>query len=80
MAPSLLGIVTNFHERQEYIENRVFSKTLNSLCDMHDLLVDAPKQGYIFTGKGFDAIKKYLGLKKNLPAPAYKDAMDSCAP
>jgi hypothetical protein len=38
---SLLGKVTNYLEKQAYEENQIFSPTLNALCDMHDLLVDA---------------------------------------
>lgn len=77
--PSLLGQVTNFLEMQAYMENRVYSDTLNALCDMHDLLVDAPKQGYIFSGKDFGEAKRRLKIlrKPSMPKnPEYKRAME----
>jgi hypothetical protein len=78
VAPDLLGKVTNYLERQSYAENRIYSPTLESLCDMHDLLVDAPKQGYTFTDQDFDMFKKKKSLPRNPKDPAYKRAMDAC--
>lgn len=79
IAPSLLGKVTNYLENQSYAENRIYSPTLDALSDMHDLLVDAPKQGYGFTDKEFDAVKRKLGLPAAPKDPAYKAAMELCA-
>jgi hypothetical protein len=76
--PSLLGKVTNYLEKQAYAENSVYSRTLESLSAMHDLLVDAPKQGYIFSDSDFDAVKRQLGLRKPPKVPAYKEAMEAC--
>lgn len=78
-SPSLLGRVTNYLEKQAYTENRISSRTIDALCDMHDLLVDASKQGYEFTDSEFDAAKKRLGLLRNPNIPAYKAAMECCA-
>ncbi|KAL1594352.1 hypothetical protein SLS60_010112 [Paraconiothyrium brasiliense] len=78
LTPSLLGIVTSHLEKQAYYENQVFSGRLDALCDMHDLLVDAPKQGYKFTLMNF---KHYVGnvLRCGNPKePAYKEAMKDC--
>lgn len=78
MTPSLLGIVTVFLEKQAYRENRVMSDCLDKLCDMHDLLVDAPKQGYTFTMADFEKYtRKTLGLRPP-GMPAYKQAMEDC--
>jgi hypothetical protein len=75
--PSLLGFVTTFAEKQAYSEKCIFSKTLEGLYDMHDLLVDASKQGYVFTNANFD---RYVArLRKQPKQPAYKAAMDECA-
>ncbi|CAA9960971.1 RNA-directed RNA polymerase 2 [Pyrenophora teres f. maculata] len=76
--PSLLGMVTVFAEKQAYRENRIYSATLEALYDMHDLLVDAPKQGYFLAQADFDIFKQKLRLKEP-NQPAYKCAMDDCA-
>ena len=77
---SLLGRVTNFLEKQAYRENKVFSKTLDELCGLHDLLVDSLKQGYTFTSDDFDSyIKNSLLITNSPKVPKYKIAMDECA-
>jgi hypothetical protein len=77
MAPSMLGIVTSHLETQAYHDNQVFSDRLDALCDMHDLLVDAPKQGFKFTKRDFDHKTNELGCG-NPKKPAYKAAMTDC--
>ncbi|ORY13850.1 RNA dependent RNA polymerase-domain-containing protein [Clohesyomyces aquaticus] len=77
-SPSLLGIVTNYLEKQAYAENRIYSMTIDKLCDMHDLLVDAPKQGYSFDEENFRAYIKTLPPPINPPKPVYKQAMEKC--
>ncbi|KAF1939918.1 RNA-directed RNA polymerase 2 [Clathrospora elynae] len=75
--PSLLGLVTIFAEKLAYSENRIFSETIEQAVDMHDLLVDAPKQGYIFTQAKFEC---YVGrLPKKPRQPVHKTAMEDCA-
>ncbi|KAF2443222.1 hypothetical protein P171DRAFT_487174 [Karstenula rhodostoma CBS 690.94] len=78
MAPSMLGIVTSHHEKMAYHDNQVFSKRLDALCDMHDLLVDAPKQGYKFTEKDFHHQTINVLRCGNPKKPAYKEAMEDC--
>ncbi|PWO26827.1 RNA-directed RNA polymerase 2 [Pyrenophora tritici-repentis] len=75
---SMLGMVTVFAEKQAYRENCIHSATLEALYDMHDLLVDAPKQGYFLSQADFDLCKQKLGLKEP-KQPAYKCAMEDCA-
>ncbi|XPS75497.1 hypothetical protein M3J09_007573 [Ascochyta lentis] len=76
---SLLGIATVFLEKQAYVENRIYSPTLDRICDMHDLLVDAAKQGYIFTTADFESyIQKTLLLNPKTRLPKYKEAMNDC--
>ncbi|OAG01337.1 uncharacterized protein CC84DRAFT_1167573 [Paraphaeosphaeria sporulosa] len=78
MAPSMLGVVTSHLEKMAYHENQVFSNRLDALCDMHDLLVDAPKQGYKFTKKDFHH-QTINVLRCDAPRkPAYKEAMEDC--
>ncbi|KAF1829490.1 hypothetical protein BDW02DRAFT_146045 [Decorospora gaudefroyi] len=78
---SLLGLVTIFAEKQAYSENRIFSPVLEELYDMHDLLVDAPKQGYVFIQVDFDGYARKL-RDRGVPVPvepSYKSAMAACA-
>jgi hypothetical protein len=73
--PSLLGLVTVFLEAEAYSANRVYNERLDQLCDLHDLLVDAPKQGYTFTLADFHVLRKGIPKPKT---PAYKAAMEQC--
>ncbi|KAJ4320958.1 hypothetical protein N0V94_003134 [Neodidymelliopsis sp. IMI 364377] len=76
---SLLGIVTVFLRNLAYVENKIYSDTLDPICDLHDLLVDAPKQGYTFTRADFERyVQKRLLLSSRLGQPAYKKAMEDC--
>lgn len=74
--PSLLGFVTTIAEKQAYSENRIYSPKLEQLYDMHDLLVDASKQGYVFTQADFD--RWVRRLPKQPKQPVYKAAMEDC--
>ncbi|KAH6644503.1 RNA dependent RNA polymerase-domain-containing protein [Boeremia exigua] len=79
-APSLLGIVTKYLEKQSYLENKMSSFRLDRLADMHDLLVDAAKQGYTFTLEDwYFYLRSELRCKVQLKQPIYQDAMDACA-
>lgn len=77
--PSFLGMTTTLLEKKAYKDNRIHSETLDQLCDLHDLLVDAPKQGYRFTNAEFALFQKeILKLRYPLRPPSYKAAMDDC--
>jgi hypothetical protein len=76
---SLLGLVTTLLETKSYRDNKVYSPMLDQLCDLHDLLVDAPKQGYTFTQADFGVFQREtLKLTKRLNKPAHKEAMNDC--
>jgi len=74
--PSHLGLVTSLAEKQAYRENRIYSAILEQLYDVHDLLVDASKQGYVFTQTDFNNFVRSRGLDPK--QPAYKCAIDDC--
>lgn len=78
MAPSLLGRATNFHGKQAYKENKIYSARLDALCNIHDLLVDAPKQGYFLDHDGFTHYTQRILRCGSPTTPAYKQAMDDC--
>ncbi|EUC37737.1 hypothetical protein COCCADRAFT_1400 [Bipolaris zeicola 26-R-13] len=74
--PSLLGQATVLADKQAYNENCVHSRTLEKLYDVHDLLVDASKQGYILTQNKYNSSVKTLC--ENPKDPAYKRAAKDC--
>lgn len=79
MTPSLLGMVTSFAEKVAYMENRVDSKRLNMLYDMHDLLVDEAKNGYKLTDADYRVFTgKIVRGSQEPKEPAYKRAMKDC--
>lgn len=79
-APSLLGIVTTYLDKVAYHENQLSSFKLDRLSDIHDLLVDAPKQGYTFTMTHWQKyLQNVLECRLRLRQPRHKDAMDACA-
>jgi hypothetical protein len=75
--PSLLGLVTTFGEKQAYSENCIHSPKLEQLYDMHDLLVDASKQGYVFAQADFDQWVRRVRIQPK--QQVYKTAMEDCA-
>jgi hypothetical protein len=78
-APSLLGKATVFAEKVAYKQNRIHSDELSALYDVHDLLVDAPKQAFKYDDKAFNDLVRFR-LKCGKPGiPAYKQAMEASA-
>lgn len=75
---SLLGRATRFHERLSYWENRIHSRGINVMSDVHDLLVDSSKNGYTLDDSAYQRLiqeNPYIE-KKNPPVPAYRIAME----
>jgi hypothetical protein len=79
MTQSLLGKATVFAVKVAYLENRVYSERLNVLYDVHDLLVDAPKQAYRFDDNDFNNLVQRQLKCGNPGVPAYKQAMEARA-
>jgi hypothetical protein len=77
--PSMLGLVTTLLERLAYRDNKVYSPKLDQICDLHDLLVDAAKQGYSFTQTDLNVFQRErLKLQKILKIQAHTAAMKDC--
>jgi hypothetical protein len=79
MTQSLLGKATVFAVKVAYLENRVYSERLNVLYDVHDLLVDAPKQTYRFDDNDFNNLVQRQLKCENPGVSAYKQAMEARA-
>ena len=77
LTSSLLGMATNLHEKVAYNQNKITSHEIDALCDLHDLLVDAPKQAYKFDEKKFHWLVGHKLKLKDQHEPAYKQAMKS---
>lgn len=76
---TMLGTATAYLSKQAYVENRIYSPVLDQICDIHDLLADAAKQGYLYTMTDFErTIQRKLLLPTRLRQPAHKEAMDDC--
>lgn len=75
---SLLGRATKFHERLSYWENRIHSRGINVMSDVHDLLVDSSKNGYTLDDAAYQRLiqENQHIKKKNPPVPAYRIAME----
>lgn len=73
---NLLGQVTKFHEKLTYKMNNISCPEVELLVDLHDLLVDSEKQGYVFTPNTFSEWRRFnLALnqqKLKLTEPAFK--------
>lgn len=68
---SYLGMVTVYKEELCYTKNDVQGGFAILLSTLLSSLVDAPKQGYVFTQDKFEALKSNLGTR--LRKPAYKE-------
>ncbi|KAI9718001.1 MAG: hypothetical protein M1828_006991 [Chrysothrix sp. TS-e1954] len=79
--PRLLGSVTIYHEKLRYTRNLLSCPSLDAVADIHDLLVDAAKNGYAFSEEQWANFRNtHADLSKKqaqyLQQPAYKLADD----
>jgi hypothetical protein len=56
----LLGICTDFRERMAYAANSIQTPEVRLLDDLHDLLVDASKMGYVFTEEAWRYLLRHF--------------------
>jgi hypothetical protein len=75
--PDMLGKCTNLYKRLSYDENSLSSPGVVALANLHDYLIDADKNGYIY---GEAAYKQYVQActgRRNvfLKARGYEEAM-----
>lgn len=71
-----LGRVTFAHKRLAYRCGNLKDSKVNKLADVHDLIIDATKNGYIFGEADYNNLMKDLGVPSNLARPAYEIALE----
>ncbi|KAK7722741.1 hypothetical protein SLS57_004946 [Botryosphaeria dothidea] len=75
--PNLLGQATKLYEKVFYAENSLVSRNTKALADLHDLLVDYAKNGYVFDHADFEKFgRECIKLPKPLPKPMYEEARE----
>ncbi|OJD30191.1 rna-directed rna polymerase 2 [Diplodia corticola] len=74
--PSLVGPATKLYEKVTYQENSLVSKKAEALADLHDLLIDATKNGYKFGEAEFRAFRAKFNIPKDLPKPEHEKARE----
>jgi hypothetical protein len=73
---SFLGKVKTFHEKLCYHENTIDSKGINFLADIHDLIIDAAKNGYMVSEEWYNQLVNNPKILTKKPRnPAFKEAM-----
>ncbi|KAJ9638245.1 hypothetical protein H2199_006932 [Coniosporium tulheliwenetii] len=71
---STLGRVTNDHESLSYAKNTIDSPGTNALADLHDLLVDSAKNGYVFDESAYrNYCQKNPHIGKVPAQPAFRE-------
>lgn len=75
--PDFLGIVTNLHSKCAYAHGTIHSRQINAIADLHDYLVDAAKNGYVFGEEAYEAFQATaVGFHgKSEAKPAYRRAI-----
>ncbi|KAI7357055.1 hypothetical protein KC354_g10176 [Hortaea werneckii] len=71
MQEQYLGIVTRLHGKLTYHDSDVSTEKADILVDLHDLLVDAEKQGLRYTEQAYSQFKIRNCIPSNLSDPAH---------
>lgn len=73
MRPDLLGQITLLYEKIVYHSNSVSTPTARKILRLHDLYIDADKQGYFLSDPAFYNFKKQKNLLKydSMDGPAH---------
>ncbi|KAI6901476.1 hypothetical protein KC318_g7967, partial [Hortaea werneckii] len=72
MQGDLLGIVTLLHGKLTYHDSDVSTEKADILVDLHDLLVDAEKQGLRYTEQAYSQFKIRHCIPSTLSDPAHR--------
>lgn len=71
----MLGKVTIAHKRLAYKRRSLIDPDVEELADIHDLIIDAKKNGYRWTQDDFRSLMKRIKEPVVLPEPAYETAL-----
>lgn len=71
-----LGKVTIAHRKLAYRYGSLKDTKVNKLADVHDLIIDAAKNGYEFGEADYTNLLKSLGVPASLARPAYEEALE----
>lgn len=66
-----LGRVSNLHVAVTHAAQSISSRTASLLVDLHDLVIDADKNGYHYTEEDFELFKRRMMIPNGLPKPAH---------
>lgn len=72
---SFLGQCTNFHEELRY-NLPLDHQCVSEIADIHDLIIDSSKNGYVYTGKAWSRQQKLSHYPRHMKKPLYKQADD----
>ena len=74
MQPQQLGKCTNLLEKMRYTTGQMQGSDFEKIADLHDLIIDAPKNGYTFTDQAWSALVGSLHVPlSQLLDPLYKN-------
>lgn len=78
LRPDVLGWCTNLHKRLAYLKNSLTNRKVEALAEVHDLLIDTRKNGYICGPEEFTRyVTQKTGLENpSLPAQGYEAAVE----
>lgn len=76
LQPDLLGRVTNTHEKLVYDTGSVHGPAVEAFADLHDVIIDSAKNGYMFGEEDYRRFKAKHLRDHRLSVPAYKEALE----
>ncbi|KAF2104084.1 hypothetical protein NA57DRAFT_30476 [Rhizodiscina lignyota] len=74
--PSFLGLVTNFFTTLSYWKDSIVAPEVERVADLHDLLIDSAKNGYLYDNYKYSSFLKSVGGSRKYPKPDYQIEME----
>lgn len=68
---TMLGIVTNYYYDLSYDRNDLWDPDILLVADLHDMIIDADKNGYVFGMREFTRFRREHKLPLSLPKREY---------
>jgi len=72
MQGSVLGHITKYLHRLAYLSGNITDGRVTETCDLHDLVIDSAKNGYIFGQDSWNKFKRRPGRPSSVPDPPYE--------